>query len=125
MIDKTYYLRTPAPISQCSCGEKSPATHHCHDCGEDLCPTCVGAHQRVRVTREHKVVPIEGKVPPEPLNPRDNPKVPTVEDLEKAVLGATAAAGPSTQLVGFFGLGSMLTLKSDSFLFLNRFLSII
>ena len=114
MIEKTYYLRTPPP--KCSCGEKSPATHHCHDCSEDLCPTCVGAHQRVRVTREHKIVPIEGKVPPEPLNPRDNPKVPT---------GATAAAGPSTQLVGFFGLGSMLTLKSDSFLFLNRFLSII
>ena len=46
---------------QCSCGEKSPATHHCHDCSEDLCPTCVSAHQRVKVTRGHKIVPIESK----------------------------------------------------------------
>ena len=44
---------------QCqSCGEKSPATHRCHDCGEDLCPTCVSAHQRVKVTRGHKIVPL-------------------------------------------------------------------
>ena len=36
----------------------------------------------------------EGQVPlPEPLDPRDNPKVLTVEDLEKAALGGNGGGG--------------------------------
>ena len=35
----------------------------------------------------------ESKVPPEPLDPRDNPKVLTVEDLEKAALGGPGGSG--------------------------------
>ena len=53
---------------QCSCGEKSPATHRCHDCSEDLCPTCVSAHQRVKVTRGHKIAPLESKESALPLS---------------------------------------------------------
>ena len=40
--------------------------------------------------------PGEGKVPPEPLDPRDNPKVLTVEDLEKAALGPGSKADASS-----------------------------
>ena len=36
----------------------------------------------------------EGQVPlPDPLDPRDNPKVLTVEDLEKAALGGNGGGG--------------------------------
>ena len=36
----------------------------------------------------------DGHVPlPEPLDPRDNPKVLTVEDLEKAALGGNGGGG--------------------------------
>ena len=38
----------------------------------------------------------ESKVPPEPLDPRDNPKVLTVEDLEKAALGPGSKADASS-----------------------------
>ena len=31
-------------------------TSRCRDCNEDLCDACVGAHQRVKITRDHSIV---------------------------------------------------------------------
>ena len=48
----------------------------------------------------------EGQVPlPEPLDPRDNPKVLTVEDLEKAALGGNGGGGGGTGGGGESGNG--------------------
>ena len=38
-----------------SCVDKPPAIAHCHDCRENLCETCVGAHRRVSMTKSHHV----------------------------------------------------------------------
>lgn len=46
-----------------SCGEEAHATHFCPDCKDLLCIVCVEAHQRVRVTRDHKVIPLTSTVP--------------------------------------------------------------
>ena len=48
-----------------------------------------------------------GKVPPEPLDPRDNPKVMlTVEDLEKAALGPGGGGGKADSAAGEPGNGA-------------------
>jgi len=48
---------TRAVIQQCSnCGEGSMVTARCIDCRELLCDSCVRAHQRVRLTKEHRIV---------------------------------------------------------------------
>ncbi|NWU99480.1 TIF1B factor, partial [Upupa epops] len=58
-----YFLTEPAPSGraggQCctSCEDNAAATSFCEDCWEPLCETCVEAHQRVRVTRDHAVRP--------------------------------------------------------------------
>ncbi len=41
----------------CSCDDKDkhPVTARCNDCNEDLCDTCVVAHQRVKLTKEHVI----------------------------------------------------------------------
>ncbi|GMT00525.1 hypothetical protein PENTCL1PPCAC_22699 [Pristionchus entomophagus] len=46
-----------------SCGDEAHATHFCSDCKDLLCIVCVEAHQRVRVTRDHKVIPLTSTVP--------------------------------------------------------------
>ena len=38
-----------------SCEDKPPAIAHCHDCRENLCETCVGAHRRVSLTKAHHI----------------------------------------------------------------------
>lgn len=46
-----------AVIRECSnCGEGSMVTAHCKDCNEYLCDSCVRAHQRVRLTKDHKII---------------------------------------------------------------------
>ena len=35
---------------------RNPVTSRCRDCNEDLCDACVGAHQRVKITRDHSIV---------------------------------------------------------------------
>ena len=41
---------------QCtSCPERPEATCYCHDCKEKLCHSCMLAHQRVRLTKDHRV----------------------------------------------------------------------
>jgi len=39
-----------------ACDENHASTAHCRDCNEDLCESCVIAHQRVKLTREHKIL---------------------------------------------------------------------
>ncbi|XP_061111987.1 E3 ubiquitin-protein ligase TRIM33-like [Conger conger] len=47
---------TAKPVSECGgCGAVG-AGGWCVECAEDLCPTCVSAHQRVKVTRLHTVL---------------------------------------------------------------------
>lgn len=38
-----------------SCEENSPASSRCEDCEEFLCSDCVRAHQRVKITKDHKI----------------------------------------------------------------------
>ena len=39
-----------------SCTDQHLVTSRCRDCSEDLCDSCVVAHQRVKLTREHTIV---------------------------------------------------------------------
>ncbi|XP_069504920.1 E3 ubiquitin-protein ligase TRIM71 [Ambystoma mexicanum] len=52
--------RTPGPSptgARCSsCDEGTGASSHCLDCQENLCTSCVRAHQRVRLTKDHFIV---------------------------------------------------------------------
>ncbi|XP_064201526.1 transcription intermediary factor 1-beta-like isoform X3 [Anguilla rostrata] len=45
------------PISKCGGCGGAGAGGWCVECGEALCPECVSAHKRVKVTREHTVLP--------------------------------------------------------------------
>lgn len=46
------------PFPECrNCDEGSTATSLCRQCNEYLCDKCVGAHNRVRLTKEHTIVP--------------------------------------------------------------------
>ena len=38
-----------------SCEDNSPASSFCLNCSDWLCDACVSAHQRVRVTKDHKI----------------------------------------------------------------------
>ncbi|XP_029115959.1 transcription intermediary factor 1-beta isoform X3 [Scleropages formosus] len=44
-------------VSKCSGCEEFAISGWCVQCGEALCSVCVSAHQRVRVTRDHTVLP--------------------------------------------------------------------
>jgi len=53
----------PAPIHNSkkaplcmSCEDNHLVTSRCRDCSEDLCDSCVVAHQRVKLTRDHTIV---------------------------------------------------------------------
>lgn len=51
------FIRAMTMICECSsCHEGSMVTSHCKDCSEFLCDSCVRAHQRVRLTKEHRIV---------------------------------------------------------------------
>ncbi|KAI6647119.1 E3 ubiquitin-protein ligase TRIM71-like [Oopsacas minuta] len=45
----------------CSCDEGTSATAQCMDCEDYLCESCVRAHRKVRITREHKIINITTK----------------------------------------------------------------
>uniref|UniRef100_A0A0K2UJK6 E3 ubiquitinprotein ligase TRIM71like [Saccoglossus kowalevskii] n=1 Tax=Lepeophtheirus salmonis TaxID=72036 RepID=A0A0K2UJK6_LEPSM len=40
----------------CSCTDNHPVISRCQDCLEDLCESCVNAHQRVKLTRDHIII---------------------------------------------------------------------
>ncbi|KAM6996695.1 transcription intermediary factor 1-beta-like [Passerculus sandwichensis] len=53
------FLQPSASSQSCtSCEDNASATSFCLECSEPLCATCVGAHLRVRYTREHRVQPL-------------------------------------------------------------------
>ena len=35
------------------------ASHRCDDCDENICDDCVKAHKKLRITKDHKLTPIE------------------------------------------------------------------
>ena len=39
------------------CEESAPATSYCMECTEWLCDQCVQAHRRVRITKDHSILP--------------------------------------------------------------------
>jgi len=69
MIDNMFVPETPnTPASEsdamiahnCTgCEENIAASHFCTDCSEWLCEPCAQAHRRVKVTKEHSVVPVD------------------------------------------------------------------
>jgi len=49
-----------------SCEENHIVTSRCRDCSEDLCDSCVIAHQRVKLTRDHTIVRYPETTPSSP-----------------------------------------------------------
>lgn len=51
--------RTNLASHICSnCEEGLQVTSHCRVCNEDLCDNCTRAHQRVRITKDHEILPL-------------------------------------------------------------------
>ncbi|KAK3855992.1 hypothetical protein Pcinc_037644 [Petrolisthes cinctipes] len=46
-----------------SCDEGQAATSRCRDCNDALCDSCVRAHQRVRLTKDHFIIRMGGEDP--------------------------------------------------------------
>lgn len=40
-----------------SCTDDEPATSWCVECAEYICDSCVQAHQRLKITKEHTIKP--------------------------------------------------------------------
>ncbi|KAL4646716.1 transcription intermediary factor 1-beta-like [Arapaima gigas] len=62
VIDNPFLKYSASPsgaqeINKCSGCEEFAVSGWCVQCGEALCSVCVSAHQRVRVTRDHTVLP--------------------------------------------------------------------
>ncbi|KAG7304650.1 hypothetical protein JYU34_009991 [Plutella xylostella] len=67
MVDQRFVLElmsadqasSTGPVSgsqQCnSCGDGAPATSYCTDCADYICTSCVQAHQRLKITKEHTI----------------------------------------------------------------------
>lgn len=45
-----------------SCDDNNLATQFCADCEENFCDDCVKAHKRLKITRDHKMTPIENNI---------------------------------------------------------------
>lgn len=44
--------------SYCSSGDGAEASYRCEECCENLCTSCLSAHQRVRLTKDHSILPL-------------------------------------------------------------------
>ncbi|XP_047998746.1 E3 ubiquitin-protein ligase TRIM33 [Leguminivora glycinivorella] len=65
MIDQRFVLEKMCPDTppaaaerdqHCSsCEEPEPATSYCTDCAEFICDSCVQAHQRLKITKDHTI----------------------------------------------------------------------
>ncbi|MPC50027.1 E3 ubiquitin-protein ligase TRIM71 [Portunus trituberculatus] len=53
-------LPRPSRYLCASCDDGQAAASRCRDCNEALCESCVRAHQRVRLTKDHFIVPLPG-----------------------------------------------------------------
>uniref|UniRef100_A0A8U8BVC9 Uncharacterized protein n=1 Tax=Geospiza parvula TaxID=87175 RepID=A0A8U8BVC9_GEOPR len=58
IMENLFLQPSPSGQSCTSCEDNASATSFCLECSEPLCATCVGAHLRVRYTREHRVQPL-------------------------------------------------------------------
>lgn len=47
-----------------NCEDGTTATSRCKECSEMLCVLCVKAHKRVRLTRDHRIIPFNTLSPP-------------------------------------------------------------
>ncbi|XP_035287137.1 transcription intermediary factor 1-beta-like isoform X2 [Anguilla anguilla] len=56
VIDNLFFKKSQQTTQCGGCGGAG-AGGWCVECGEALCPECVSAHKRVKVTREHAVLP--------------------------------------------------------------------
>ncbi|XP_075214954.1 E3 ubiquitin-protein ligase TRIM71-like [Lycorma delicatula] len=64
--------KSESPTFLCgSCDEGTSATSRCRDCNEYLCDSCVRAHLRVRLTKDHCILRITGS--PAQLSPFSKP----------------------------------------------------
>ena len=52
-----------------SCDETAKAAGRCNECQEDLCDVCVSAHQRVKLTKDHRITWLDKAVKPPVSSP--------------------------------------------------------
>ena len=91
-----------------SCEDKPPAIAHCHDCRENLCETCVGAHRRVSMTKAHHITNLL-------LHGVAGPSGATLESLRTSI-AMTHQASPMTSSAG----GGINRLDRQPVLMMNR-----
>ena len=53
-----WYITNTEVFCDCQDDDKNIATHHCDECTENLCPDCLSAHKRLKVTKNHVVTKI-------------------------------------------------------------------
>merc|ERR1712051_23777 len=75
-----------------SCEDKPPAIAHCHDCRENLCEACVGAHRRVSMTKSHHITNLL-------VHGAAGPAGATLESLRTSI-AMTHQASPMTSSAG-------------------------
>lgn len=59
---KAYFDQISFPLKalKCSsCTDDAPATSWCVECAEYICDSCVNAHQRLKITKDHTIKPKE------------------------------------------------------------------
>ena len=90
-----------SPTTACplcaNCADGHLVTSRCRDCSEDLCDTCVVAHTRVKLTRDHTIVRY-------PDTKQHQQQLPTFFGLGggAAKLGATPAGPPARDVMRVF-----------------------
>ena len=52
-------LAVQNPTTCTNCEDRELANSRCLDCVENLCSNCVSAHERIRQTKSHKVIPFD------------------------------------------------------------------
>lgn len=70
------YQNNNSSIKCSSCNDQTSATSRCTVCNDMLCDACVSAHKRVKLTREHPIVPLG--------NPNNLPNGATQSTISKA-----------------------------------------
>ncbi|XP_038056008.1 uncharacterized protein LOC119727999 [Patiria miniata] len=57
-----------APTATCDCGEGKEVIWRCLDCSDNLCQECRKAHERVKSTKDHRIISLgdwhKSKIPP-------------------------------------------------------------
>lgn len=57
--NQSYMVEEKKTLIKCgNCEDNAEATGQCSECKEFLCDKCTAAHRRVRVTREHQIIPL-------------------------------------------------------------------